>query len=80
MNFFGTVTWEDDDIESAFGMLDIEYDEADVAAIREICCGRYYSIQDAMRTAGWEFIRSAICKYTDAKEAIERRAREEGLR
>ena len=80
MNKFGKVVWEDWDIEIAFENFDIDYDEGDIATIREMCCNRLYGIQDAMTAAGWEYIYNAIQNYTREKEAIERRAREEGLR
>ena len=78
-NFFGIVRWTNEDIALAFESADFDCTDEDIAAIRKACNARIYGIRDAMTEAGWNFIYNAIEAHMREKEAIERRAREEGI-
>ena len=75
---YGELYWEDADIENAFECMDCyDYSEEDFAAIRAYCMSKDFL--EAMTQAGWELIYAAIERRVYTKEAIDRRAREEGL-
>lgn len=76
---FGHVIWDNTDIEAAFEDMGYDFFEEDIVAIRKACNASVYGIHAAMIEAGWQFIRNAIEAHVSEREAIERRAREEGI-
>lgn len=79
ISYFGEVCWTNEDIALAFESADFDCTEEDIAAVRRACNARIYGIRDAMTEAGWNFIYNAIEAHMREKEAIDRRAREEGI-
>lgn len=76
---FGAVHWTNDDIEAAFEERGYTCTPADIRAIRDVCNARVYGIREAMIEAGWDFIYAAVENQHSQREAIARRAREEGI-